>query len=67
MKDDARLVELEKFARWVLDEIFDEDLWSINQDAFPEIACRKLVKLGLVGIDGDYYYKLETEDGDGDD
>lgn len=35
------------FAEWVTDEIFDE-MWAYNKDAFAEVACRKLVKLGLV-------------------
>ena len=35
------------FAEWVADEIFD-DYWEYNKDAFAEIACRKLCKLGLV-------------------
>ena len=35
------------FANWVADEIFD-DMWEYNKDAFAEIACRKLAKLGIV-------------------
>ena len=36
------------FARWVAEEIMDEELWELNSSAFPEIACRKLEKLGIV-------------------
>lgn len=40
------------FANWVADEIFD-DMWEYNKDAFAEIACRKLAKLGIVKeVDG---------------
>lgn len=43
-----------KFAKWVATEIFDE-MWEYNKKAFEEIACRKLVKLGLVKeVDGEY-------------
>ena len=37
----------EQFAKWVATEIFD-DMWEYNKDAFAEIACRKLAKLGIV-------------------
>lgn len=37
----------EQFAEWVAREIFD-DMWEYNKDAFAEIACRKLAKLGIV-------------------
>ena len=39
------------FAEWVTSEIFDEG-WDNNKDAFAEIACRKLEKLGLVKANG---------------
>ena len=40
---------------WLLDEIWDEDQWELNCGAFPEILCRKLVKLGyVVEKDGEY-------------
>lgn len=41
-----------QFAEWVAREIFD-DMWEYNKDAFAEVACRKLAKLGLVKEDGD--------------
>jgi len=42
----------EQFAKWVATEIFD-DMWEYNKDAFAEIACRKLSKLGIVRANGD--------------
>lgn len=39
--------EFRKFAEWVARELFDDD-WPHNMDAFVEVACRKLSKLGLV-------------------
>lgn len=41
-----------QFAKWVATEIFD-DTWEYNKDAFAEIACRKLTKLGIVRANGD--------------
>ena len=50
---DKAILALE-FAEWVADEIFD-DYWEYNKDAFAEIACRKLCKLGLVdSIESEY-------------
>lgn len=40
--------ELVGFAEWVLNEIWDEELWEYNWQAFPELVCRKLLKLGFV-------------------
>ena len=44
--------QLEQFAKWVASEIFD-DMWEYNKDAFAELACRKLSKLGIVRAKGD--------------
>ena len=52
---DKAILALE-FAEWVADEIFDE-YWEHNKDAFAEIVCRKLYKLGLVE-------SVETKDGE---
>ena len=43
------------FCDWVASEIFSEN-WEFNKESlFEEIACRKLVKLGIVKeIDGEY-------------
>ena len=38
----------EKFAEWVASEIMPEIEWVNNQNAFPELACRRLEKLGIV-------------------
>ncbi len=48
------------FIKWVIDEIWDEELWELNHGGFAEIACRKLVKLGYLGYDKEtnsYYIK----------
>ena len=56
--------EYEKFAFWVANEIFDE-LWDINYQAFVELACRRLVKLGIVSIEnGLYAFNKGDEDED---
>jgi hypothetical protein len=51
------------FAEWVASEIFDEN-WEYNKDAFAELACRKLAKLGIVRAKGDEWelVKLEGEE-----
>jgi len=47
-----------EFAEWVAAEIFDEN-WEYNKDAFEELACRKLEKLGLVRANGDEWELVE--------
>ena len=49
-----------QFAKWVAREIFDED-WEYNKDAFAELACRKLAKLGIVRAKGDEWKLIESE------
>ena len=50
-----------EFAKWVASEIFDE-LWEYNKDAFDELACRKLAKLGIVRAKGDEWELVETQE-----
>ena len=52
--------EFKSFAEWVANEIFDEN-WEYNKDAFAEIACRKLSKLGIVARMGDDWVLVESE------
>ena len=51
----------EQFAKWVATEIFD-DIWEYNKDAFAEIACRKLAKLGIVRAKGDEWELVEPQE-----
>ena len=53
--------KIEQFVKWVATEIFD-DMWEYNKDAFAEIACRKLAKLGIVRAKGDEWEMVESED-----
>jgi hypothetical protein len=53
----------EQFAKWVASEIFDE-MWEYNKDAFAEIACRKLEKLGIVRAKGDEWKLIESKESD---
>lgn len=63
---DMAIKELEQkpkagqFAKWVANEIFD-DMWEYNKDAFAEIACRKLEKLGIVKASGDVWELVKQE------
>ena len=48
------------FANWVAECIFDEEL-ELDFDAFAELACRKLEKLGIVSRDEeDWILKKEN-------
>lgn len=51
----------EQFAKWVATEIFD-DMWEYNKDAFAEIACRKLAKLGIVREKGNEWELVEPQE-----
>ena len=53
-----------QFAKWVATEIFDEN-WEYNKDAFAEIACRKLAKLGIVRAKGDEWELVELPESEG--
>ena len=50
------------FIKWVIDEIWDEELWELNHSAFAQIAFRKLEKLGYLGFDeaSNSYYIIES-------
>lgn len=57
-----------EFCEWVAEEIFGDegDYWEKVQDAFPELACRRLHKLGIVHKEGDKWLwvdRKELEDG----
>ena len=55
------LKELRSFAEFVTREVLDEDFEDCS-GAFAEIACRKLVKLGYVVLDGDTYKRGNEND-----
>ena len=44
--------QYKNFAKWIAGEIMPEIEWQNNQNAFPELACRRLEKLGIVKADG---------------
>lgn len=48
------------FANFVAEWVVNDNFFEENTDIFAELACRKLVKLGIVDIDGDTY-KLKEE------
>lgn len=52
--------ELMNFARFVAKEVLDDN-FKDNADCFAELACRKLVKLGLVELDEDIYKEADNE------
>ena len=50
----TELKELRNFAKFITNYVLDDD-FEDSSGAFAEIACRKLVKLGYVKLDGDTY------------
>ena len=50
-----------QFAKWVATEIFDDN-WEYNKDAFAELACRKLAKLGIVRAKGDEWELVDSQE-----
>ena len=46
--------EWEDFAKFVASEVLD-DCFVYNYEAFAELACRRLVELGLVELQDGYY------------
>lgn len=54
----------EQFAKWVAEEVIDEELWELNYGAFGEIACRKLEKLGIVRAKGGEWELIESQEGE---
>lgn len=52
--------EWQEFAEFVAKEVCTDN-FKDNSDSFAELACRKLVKLGLLKLDGDIYKKGGAE------
>ena len=55
--------ETEQFAMWVATEIFDDN-WKYNKDAFAELACRRLAKMGIVEAKGGEWELIKSESED---
>ncbi len=57
--------ELMAFARFVAEEVVvDDNEWGNNQNAFPEIACRMLFKLGIVSRDSKMWHYDPPKEGE---
>lgn len=52
-----------EFISWLLDEIWDEEMWELNYRAFPELLCRRLVRLGYLKEEGGAYVRLDKQTG----
>ena len=46
---------------WLLDEVWDEDLWELNCRSFPEVLCRKLVRYGYLKVEDGKYVRLDKQ------
>ena len=64
LHDDAAdaIEALLSFAHYVADKVTmsDED-WEDYHEAFTEVACRKLVKLGVISVEDDMYVYRRDE------
>ena len=49
------------FAEWVASEIMPDIEWINNRDAFPELACRRLEKLGIVREENGMWIRSKSE------
>lgn len=62
---DNNKIDFEDFTKWVAKQIFDDEgMLNGNEtdtDLFCEVACRKLVKLGLVEVTKDEYRYIHTD------
>ena len=52
-----------EFINWLLDEIWDEEMWELNYRAFPELLCRRLARLGYLKEEGGVYVRLDKQTG----
>ena len=50
-----------EFIKWLLDEIWDDELWELNYRAFPELLCRRLVRDGWLKEEDGKYVRLESD------
>ena len=48
-----------EFISWLLDEIWDEEMWELNYRAFPELLCRRLIKAGWLKEEDGKYVRLD--------
>lgn len=49
--------EINKFIDWLVDCVFNEDDWMEYADAYGELICRKLEKLGYIEYKDNVYIK----------
>ena len=54
-----RVEDMLEFIHWVAAEVCNPDEeWELIREYFPEVACRKLLNLGIVKfVSGEYVYK----------
>lgn len=50
------------FVDWLLEKVLDEEDWDMNYQAYGEIICRKLKKLGVVTVKDGYYIIADDAD-----
>lgn len=48
-----------EFINWLLDEVWDDEMWELNYRAFPELLCRRLAKAGWLKEEGGRYVRLD--------
>ena len=62
-KPSADAVDCTDFINWLLEEVMDEENWHWNAEAYGEIICRKLVKLGVLEVteEPSYYIRPSAD------
>ena len=50
-----------EFINWLLDEVWDEEIWELNYRSFPELLCRRLVKAGWLKEEDGKYVRLDNQ------
>ncbi len=49
------IAKLSGFLRWLTIHVLDEEDWDENSDAYGELICRRLEKLGYIKYKRGYY------------
>lgn len=58
-RDNAVRQMYAEFINWLLDEVWDDEMWELNYRAFPELLCRRLAKAGWLKEEGGRYVRLD--------
>ena len=57
INENENIFVLKNFIYWLRETVLDEEDWNLNADAYGEIICRKLKKLGYLEL-VDHTYRI---------